>query len=59
MLGGQPAAPEAGRVVIRSVIAEAWAQSPAQVVAAVLLTPLAVMVGWAVLVVAIVAGSPA
>jgi hypothetical protein len=39
-------------------ISSAWAQSPAQVIAAVLLTPLAVVAGWAVLVVAIVAGTP-
>jgi hypothetical protein len=45
--------------MIRDVIAESWAQSPRQVVAAVLLTPLAVLAGWAVLVVLIVAGSPA
>jgi hypothetical protein len=45
--------------MIREVIAEAWAQSPAQVVAAVLLTPVACLVGYVVLVFSIVAGSPA
>lgn len=40
------------------IVREAWAESPARVIAAVLLTPPAVIVGWAVLVVAIVAGSP-
>jgi len=45
--------------VIREVVSFAWAQSPGQVVAAVLLTPVAVLVGWALLVVAIVAGTPA
>jgi hypothetical protein len=58
VLGGRPAA-EAGRVVIREVVSSAWAESPAQVAAAVLLTPVAVLVGWVVLVVAIVAGTPA
>jgi hypothetical protein len=45
--------------VIREVIAEAWAQSPAGVLAAVLLAPVVVLVGWFVLVVAILAGAPA
>lgn len=44
--------------MIREVIRLAWAHSPGQVVAAVLLTPVAMAVGWALLVVAIVAGTP-
>ena len=44
--------------MIRSIVASAWAESPRQVIAAVLLTPLAVLVGWVALVVAIVMGSP-
>ncbi len=44
--------------MIRDVVAQAWAQGPAHVVAAVLLTPVAVLAGWVVLVVAIVAGTP-
>ena len=45
--------------MIGEVVREAWSQSPAQVIAAVLLTPVAVVAGWALLVVAIVAGTPA
>jgi hypothetical protein len=44
--------------VIAECVRAAWAQSPAQVVAAVLLTPVAVLVGWMVLVVVIVWGTP-
>ena len=47
------------REVIREVIAQAWAQSPAGVIAAIALTPVAVLVCWFLLVVAIVAGTPA
>ena len=45
MLGGQPAAAEAGRVVIRDIVMRAWREDPREVVAAVALTPLAVVVG--------------
>ena len=44
--------------MIRSIVASAWAESPRQVIAAVLLTPVAVAAGWVWLVVVIVAGSP-
>ena len=45
-----------GDGVIAEVVRAAWSQSPARVVAAVLLTPVAVVVGWAVLVVVLVMG---
>jgi hypothetical protein len=45
--------------VIGDIVRQAWAHSPAQVVAAVLLTPVGCVVAWVVLVVAIVAGTPA
>lgn len=45
--------------MIRELAAAAWAQSPARTVASVALTPVVVVVAWALLVVAIVAGSPA
>ena len=48
--------PGNGDGVIAEVVRAAWSQSPAQVVAAVLLTPVAVVVGWAVLVVVLVMG---
>lgn len=46
--------------MIRSIVRQAWAESPRRVVAAVLLTPVAVLFGWLWLVVVIVAfGAPA
>ena len=45
--------------MIRAVVREAWAHSPGEVIAAIALTPVAVLVGWFLLVVAIVAGTPA
>lgn len=39
--------------MIRQVAREAWAASPRKVIAAVVLTPLACLYGWAVLVVVI------
>lgn len=45
--------------MIREVVRQAWAQSPGQVIAALALTPVAVLACWVLLVVAIVAGSPA
>ena len=42
--------------MIAEVVRAAWSQSPAQVVATVLLTPAAVVVGWAALVVVLVMG---
>ena len=44
--------------MIRDVIAQAWAESPARVVGAVLAAPFMVAALWALLVVVIVAGSP-
>lgn len=44
---------------VLDVVAQAWAESPARVVAAIALAPVVVIVGWLVLVVAIVAGSAA
>jgi hypothetical protein len=44
--------------MIRDIIRRAWAESPAQVILSVPLTIAAVVVGWFVLVVAIVAGTP-
>jgi hypothetical protein len=45
--------------VIREVVREAWSQSPAQVIATVLLAPVAVVLVWALTVFAILAGTPA
>jgi len=45
--------------VIRDVVSAAWARSPAQVIAAVALAPVAVVLAWVLLVAVIVAGSPA
>ena len=45
--------------MVTEIIREAWAESPVRVIAAVLLTPVAVAAGWLWLVVVIVAGSPA
>jgi hypothetical protein len=45
--------------VIREVIREAWAQSPAKFIAGVLLTPVALVACWLIVVVVIIAGSPA
>jgi hypothetical protein len=39
--------------VIRDIIRESWTQSPVKTVAAVLLVPVAVLYGWAVLAIAI------
>jgi len=44
--------------VIRDIVSAAWAQSPARVIAAVLLTPVAVAAGWVWLVFVIVMGTP-
>ena len=44
--------------MVTEVIRAAWAQSPAQVIAAVALAPVAVVLAWVLLVVVIVAGSP-
>jgi hypothetical protein len=45
--------------MLRELVAEAWAQSPRRTLAAIAATPLVVAAAWVVLVVAIVAGSPA
>lgn len=45
--------------MIRDILRDAWAQSPAGVVLSVAAAPLAVLAAWALLVVAIVALSPA
>lgn len=45
--------------MIRQVVREAWAQSPAEVIAAVLLTPVAVLVCWFLLVVVLLVGASA
>jgi hypothetical protein len=45
--------------VILSIVREAWAQSPARVVGSVIAAPFVVAAAWVVLVVAIVAGTPA
>lgn len=45
--------------MIRDVVRQAWAQSPGGVLAAIALTPVALLACWVLLVVAIVAGSPA
>jgi hypothetical protein len=45
--------------VIRDVVADAWAQSPRRVLAAIAAVPVVVLVVWLLLVVAIVAGTPA
>jgi hypothetical protein len=44
--------------VIRDIVSSAWDRSPAQVIAAVALAPVAVALAWLLLVVVIVAGSP-
>ena len=44
--------------MIREIVAQAWAQSPAKVMAAVALAPLAVLIVWGLLVIAIIAGTP-
>lgn len=45
--------------MIREIVAQAWAESPARVILAVALTPVVVLIARAMLVVAIVAGTPA
>jgi hypothetical protein len=45
--------------VIRDLVSAAWAQSPAQVIAAVALAPVAVVLAWITIVVVIVSGGPA
>lgn len=44
---------------VLDVVTQAWAQNPARVVLAIAATPFVVAAGWFVLVVAILAGSPA
>ena len=45
--------------MMRAIASAAWAESPARVIAAVLLTPVAVAAVWLATVVVIVAGTPA
>jgi hypothetical protein len=45
--------------VIRDIVRDAWAESPAGVVLSIAAAPVAVLAAWAVLVFAIVALSPA
>lgn len=45
--------------MIRDILRDAWADSPAAVVLSIAVTPVALLAAWAVLVFAIVAGSPA
>lgn len=45
--------------MIRDILRDAWAQSPVGVVLSIAVTPLALVAAWALLVFAIVAGTPA
>jgi hypothetical protein len=45
--------------MLRQLVAEAWADSPARCVAAIAAVPLVVAAAWVALVVLIVAGTPA
>lgn len=45
--------------MIREIVRDAWAQSPARVIGSVIAAPFVVAAWWVVLVVAIVAGTPA
>jgi hypothetical protein len=45
--------------VIADILRDAWAESPARVVLSIAVTPFALLAAWALLVFAIVAGSPA
>ena len=44
--------------MIRDIVAHAWEQDAREVIGAVVLTPVAVLVGWLFLVFFIVAGQP-
>jgi hypothetical protein len=48
-----------GQPVIADIARQAWAQNPARVLAAIAAVPVVVLACWLLLVVAIVAGSPA